>query len=91
MSDKGRKYRLSTLGLPGAGEKDRVSWQRLPERLKALRELQLQETRALVREQGFAAAMLRVLEDAGRSGLPALLKDRLARLTHGIARLTPER
>jgi hypothetical protein len=80
VAHDGKKYRLTTLGLADTYAADCQAWQALPERLRALDDLALEKTRGRLREHGFAAALLAVIEQAGRLALPTVLKDRLASL-----------
>ena len=65
----GRKYRLQTLGIPDTFAADCAGWQRLPERLRALDEVALAQTRTRVRAHGFAEALLAVVS-GGRPQRP---------------------
>lgn len=76
----GRKYRLQTLGIPDTFAADCAGWQRLPGRLGALEDVALAQTRTRVRAHGFAEALLAVVSGGDRSGLAAILKERLAAL-----------
>jgi hypothetical protein len=76
----GRKYRLQTLGIPDTFAADCAGWQRLPGRLGALDEVALAQTRTRVRAHGFAEALLAVVSGGDRSGLAAVLQERLAAL-----------
>jgi len=80
VAHDGKKYRLTTLGLADTYAIDCQAWQALPWRLRALDDLALEKTRHRLREHGFAAALLAVIEQAGRLALPAAIKDRLAGL-----------
>lgn len=75
----GRKYRLATLGLADTFAADCQAWEHLPERLGALDELALRQIRGRCREEGFAAALLAVVEQAG-TGIATVFRQRLTLL-----------
>lgn len=80
VAHDGKKYRLTTLGLTDTHAADCQAWQALPGRLRALDDLALEKTRGLLREHGFATALLTIVEQAGRLALPTAIKERLASL-----------
>jgi hypothetical protein len=64
--ENGKKYRFRTLDLEETLRKAQTRWEQVPKRRKTIRDILAEKARRVFREQGFARAMIDVLDRRGK-------------------------